>query len=164
MPWVGFEPMIPAFERAKTVHALDREATVVGMSDPQFPNYKSERARRSCVWRWRPQSLRNTIFYPPKYTALHPRRFLTFTAHSEICILREDEFTVNRCNLYWITEPTSGIEIITLKIIFKTLQSVCTWKWGNIFQLSSTYCGRNDWASWTPRFALVGYFTTLYEV
>jgi hypothetical protein len=29
MPWVGFEPTIPAFERAKTVHALDRAATVI---------------------------------------------------------------------------------------------------------------------------------------
>jgi hypothetical protein len=29
MPWVGFEPMIPAFEWAKTVHALDRAATVI---------------------------------------------------------------------------------------------------------------------------------------
>jgi hypothetical protein len=28
MPRVGFEPMIPASERAKTVHALDRAATV----------------------------------------------------------------------------------------------------------------------------------------
>jgi hypothetical protein len=30
MPWVGFEPTIPVFERAKTVHALDRAATVIG--------------------------------------------------------------------------------------------------------------------------------------
>jgi hypothetical protein len=30
MPRVGFEPTIPVFERAKTVHALDRSATVVG--------------------------------------------------------------------------------------------------------------------------------------
>jgi hypothetical protein len=30
MPWVGFEPMIPAFERMKTVHALDGAATVIG--------------------------------------------------------------------------------------------------------------------------------------
>jgi hypothetical protein len=30
MPRVGFEPMIPVFERAKTVHALDRAATVIG--------------------------------------------------------------------------------------------------------------------------------------
>jgi hypothetical protein len=27
---VGFEPTFPAFERAKTVHALDRAATVIG--------------------------------------------------------------------------------------------------------------------------------------
>jgi hypothetical protein len=30
MPRVGFEPTIPAFERAKTVHALDRTVTVIG--------------------------------------------------------------------------------------------------------------------------------------
>jgi hypothetical protein len=30
MPYVGFEPTIPASERAKTVHALDRSATVTG--------------------------------------------------------------------------------------------------------------------------------------
>jgi hypothetical protein len=33
MPRVGFEPTIPAFERAKTVHALDRAATVIGCDD-----------------------------------------------------------------------------------------------------------------------------------
>jgi hypothetical protein len=30
MPLVGFEPKIPASEREKTVHALDRAATVTG--------------------------------------------------------------------------------------------------------------------------------------
>jgi hypothetical protein len=30
MPCVGFEPKIPASERAKTVHGLDRSATVTG--------------------------------------------------------------------------------------------------------------------------------------
>jgi hypothetical protein len=30
MPGVGFEPTIPVFERAKTVHVLDRAATVTG--------------------------------------------------------------------------------------------------------------------------------------
>jgi hypothetical protein len=30
MPRVGFEPTIPVFERTKTVHALDRAATVIG--------------------------------------------------------------------------------------------------------------------------------------
>jgi hypothetical protein len=31
MPCVRFEPTIPASERAKTVHALDRSATVTGL-------------------------------------------------------------------------------------------------------------------------------------
>jgi hypothetical protein len=30
MPCVGFEPMVPTSERSKTVHALDRSATVTG--------------------------------------------------------------------------------------------------------------------------------------
>jgi hypothetical protein len=30
MPYVGFEPMIPMFERAKTVHALDYAVTLIG--------------------------------------------------------------------------------------------------------------------------------------
>jgi hypothetical protein len=30
MPWVGSESTIPVFERAKTVHAFDRAATVIG--------------------------------------------------------------------------------------------------------------------------------------
>jgi hypothetical protein len=32
MPRVGFESTIPAFERAKTVHALDRAATLIGIN------------------------------------------------------------------------------------------------------------------------------------
>jgi hypothetical protein len=31
MPEVGFEPTFPVFERAKTVHALDRKVTVSGI-------------------------------------------------------------------------------------------------------------------------------------
>jgi hypothetical protein len=31
MPYVGFEPTIPASERAKTVHALNRSSTVTGL-------------------------------------------------------------------------------------------------------------------------------------
>jgi hypothetical protein len=30
MPWVGFETTVPASTRVKTVHALDRSATVTG--------------------------------------------------------------------------------------------------------------------------------------
>jgi hypothetical protein len=32
MPWVEFDPTIPAFERTKTVYALDRSATVTRWS------------------------------------------------------------------------------------------------------------------------------------
>jgi hypothetical protein len=31
MPWVGFEPTITVFERAKTVYALDRGAIVIAL-------------------------------------------------------------------------------------------------------------------------------------
>jgi hypothetical protein len=40
MPQVGFEPTISVFERVKTVHALDRAATVIGsikLNKPQLP-------------------------------------------------------------------------------------------------------------------------------
>jgi hypothetical protein len=33
VPWVEFEPTIPTFERAKTVHALDPAATVIGQAN-----------------------------------------------------------------------------------------------------------------------------------
>jgi hypothetical protein len=38
MPLVGLEPTIPAFERAKTVHALDRAATVIGDKSHAYKN------------------------------------------------------------------------------------------------------------------------------
>jgi hypothetical protein len=34
MPWMGFEPKIPTFERAIIVHALHRAPTVIGQSVP----------------------------------------------------------------------------------------------------------------------------------
>jgi hypothetical protein len=41
MSWVGFELTIPASERAKTVHALDRSATVTGIKHlPIINTYK----------------------------------------------------------------------------------------------------------------------------
>jgi hypothetical protein len=38
MSRVVFEPTIPAFERAKTVHALDRAVTEIGGAVPTLPN------------------------------------------------------------------------------------------------------------------------------
>jgi hypothetical protein len=43
MPRVEFEPTIPVFERAKTGHALDREATVIGV----LINFLSQKAAYS---------------------------------------------------------------------------------------------------------------------
>jgi hypothetical protein len=37
MPLVGFEPTIPALERAKTVYTLDRSAAVIGNFPSSFP-------------------------------------------------------------------------------------------------------------------------------
>jgi hypothetical protein len=39
MPQVGFEPTIPVFERAKTVHSVDRVATVTGVPTLQRTIY-----------------------------------------------------------------------------------------------------------------------------
>jgi hypothetical protein len=36
---VGFEPTIPVFERAKTVQAFDRAATVIGSSEVYVSKY-----------------------------------------------------------------------------------------------------------------------------
>jgi hypothetical protein len=49
MPRVRFEPMIPAFERAKTVHALDSAATAVG-------NYSNEKYKYVFGWKTEVQS------------------------------------------------------------------------------------------------------------
>jgi hypothetical protein len=38
MPCVGFEPTIPVFERAKTIHALYRAATVIGINSHTLHN------------------------------------------------------------------------------------------------------------------------------
>jgi hypothetical protein len=38
MPQVGFDRTLPGFQRAKTVHALDRAATVIGKLQVRFYN------------------------------------------------------------------------------------------------------------------------------
>jgi hypothetical protein len=48
MPRVGFEPTIPVFERAKTVHAVDCAATVIGFqSSLVVTNNFAEESRSS---------------------------------------------------------------------------------------------------------------------
>jgi hypothetical protein len=50
MPRVGFEPTIPVFERAKTVHALDGAATVIGEGITQLPQNSSRRGAQSSLF------------------------------------------------------------------------------------------------------------------
>jgi hypothetical protein len=40
MPGMGFEPTILVFGRAKTVHALDRAATVIGHFNIHLEQYR----------------------------------------------------------------------------------------------------------------------------
>jgi hypothetical protein len=42
MPRAGFKPTIPVFKRAKTVHALDRAATLIGKYICDATHYKSQ--------------------------------------------------------------------------------------------------------------------------
>jgi hypothetical protein len=51
MPWVRFEPTIPASEWANTVHALDRSATVTGQGQLYFID--SHSSGRQVIQRYR---------------------------------------------------------------------------------------------------------------
>jgi hypothetical protein len=50
---VGFEPTIAVFERVKTLHALDREATMVGTREAIYAKLEmeidSKNIRKFCV-------------------------------------------------------------------------------------------------------------------
>jgi hypothetical protein len=45
MPGVGFEPTIPVFELAKTVHALDSPATMIGRNRSRSSLYNLSTGR-----------------------------------------------------------------------------------------------------------------------
>jgi hypothetical protein len=53
MLWVWFEPTIPVFEWAKTVHALNRATTVIGFKLMYFlfiKSYKIQSLCKDCFW------------------------------------------------------------------------------------------------------------------
>jgi hypothetical protein len=56
IPWVGFEPTTPVFERVKTVHASDRAATVIGMwmkyTEQKFRSFVSTLLPKHISLRW----------------------------------------------------------------------------------------------------------------
>jgi hypothetical protein len=49
MPRVEFESTIPVFERAKTVHALDRAATVIGPDILRAMKWKEDEMDSICI-------------------------------------------------------------------------------------------------------------------
>jgi hypothetical protein len=65
MPQMEFEPTIPAFERAKTVHTLDRAATVIGKLTTY--DYKVINKYRSSLKELFSVSSTTFIFTPLKY-------------------------------------------------------------------------------------------------
>jgi hypothetical protein len=77
--WVGFEPMIPVFERAKTVHVLDTAAAVIGS---HFNSILLSMLRPY----WRSLSLKisyQILYVLPSYESCVPRQFnATPTDHS----------------------------------------------------------------------------------
>jgi hypothetical protein len=67
--WVGFEPTIPAFERGKTVHTLDRSATVIGNSIYLLIYVLKWMSQR--VWRPLNHIIRKEEFVRNKYIGLY---------------------------------------------------------------------------------------------
>jgi hypothetical protein len=50
MPWVGFEPTVPASERAKTGHGLDRSATVTDTTGFNMQKFRIMHTECICVF------------------------------------------------------------------------------------------------------------------
>jgi hypothetical protein len=49
IPWVGFEPTIPVFERVKRFHALDRAPNVISYSDIGLEEMRTTMRNLHCV-------------------------------------------------------------------------------------------------------------------
>jgi hypothetical protein len=64
-PRVGFEPTIPVFDRAKTVHALYREATVIGKICIHSTNFQKHLIDVCCITKTKHLlTKRTTLWYP----------------------------------------------------------------------------------------------------
>jgi hypothetical protein len=80
MPWVGFEPTIPVFERAKTVHASDDAATVIGFIPLSIYLFNQSSIHQffypTIQWSLQLPSIAN---HPLIYSSMH-----VFTCHASI--------------------------------------------------------------------------------
>jgi hypothetical protein len=93
--WVGFEHTIPAFERTKTVHALDRAATVIGLCSTSTHDFTR---LASAVRYWnekqflyiRRQNYESTTYIFRKSVFIHHFRLIykhsTVTPTSRVCV------------------------------------------------------------------------------
>jgi hypothetical protein len=73
MPWVGFEPMLPVSERAKTLHALGRSATVTGYRD-HYLSIKQCKMKKKGHFNVTLANTRNQKIWSP----LNPRSLVIF--------------------------------------------------------------------------------------
>jgi hypothetical protein len=145
---VGFEPMIPVSKRAKTVHALDRSATVTGPCNiicsnfpvhSKFPSWHQVRWQKrlillNCIWiilnmnfvwdtdwniLWIYKSLQVNISIKPWNS---PKRI---SPHSFHCHPKRSSFNIfwTRCS-YFSTVKQSTIYPYTIIIRYEALTSV----------------------------------------
>jgi hypothetical protein len=64
MPRLIFEPTTPVFDRAKTIHASDRAATVIGATDFINMNYELQGVLSFSVWiRTTQSSIRTNLLF-----------------------------------------------------------------------------------------------------
>jgi hypothetical protein len=105
IPQVGFEPMIPVFKRAKTVHALNSAATVIGLPILTFLNYQKEYEEKSyedprCV----------TISIPPLFCFSH-------STFSELCLQMKNFYLVGYNAGQW--EKSADVSKEHISFVFK---------------------------------------------
>jgi hypothetical protein len=84
---VGFEPMTLVFKQAKTVHALDRAATLIGLQKNELCNF--------VIW---PVSWRESVFERSTNTAISYITNSNYGGMSEIVKARHDTTRTQKTN------------------------------------------------------------------
>jgi hypothetical protein len=83
MPWVGFEPTIPASEWAKTVRVLDRPATVTGRKYLHYEKHETS-SYKARVWSGLPMLLTQHQEHKVSYILLIAATAVPFDRESKI--------------------------------------------------------------------------------
>jgi hypothetical protein len=117
-PWVGFEPTIPVFERAKTVHALTRAATVIGYLplcliksrtsvDCLYPGEVTLK-QFLIFWRFRTPKLRG--MFDRRFFLIHNKKFVTNKTSMQLSFYKPIytlRFFSYFCDQFFSSEATS---------------------------------------------------------